>query len=42
MWRNRLLQQQREYDMKELGPLKEKTALEKATAEASDTTHKDL
>ena len=41
MWRNRLLQQQREFDMKELGPLKEKAALEKAAAEASDTTKKD-
>merc|ERR1740130_1436116 len=34
--------QQREYDMKELGPLKEKAALEKAAAEVSDTTKKDL
>ena len=38
MRRNRLLQQPREFDMKELGPLKEKAALEKAAAEASDTT----
>ena len=42
MRRTRLLQQQREYDMKELGPLKEKAALEKAAAEVSDTTKKDL